>query len=174
MTNIIAFQPRPSRPVPLPNPSYAPADVVEMTPRERKRLARRQAEPATETARNARARRALRTAWCARMTRVNYYRAALDMEHAIDAAHRWKAPEAQNHPGISATTRVDLLERYRAAIADQIRQPAPTQNEVEWKRRQIKSGQFAYFPMSEQEAMQAIERDIAFLRSHPVRKPKCA
>jgi hypothetical protein len=170
MTNIVAFRPPQARPVPLLNLSYEPAEIVHVSwgP-----IVQQSRELTTATARNLHLRRQRREAWNAGMTRVNYYRAALDMEHAIGSVRRWGVPEARNHPKYDVDARSEILRRYRAAIGDQILRPASRLADVDWKRKQIGLATFKYCGMTDECAQRAISEDIAFLTAHPVKRAKC-
>lgn len=171
MTNIVVFRPAPARPVPVLNPSYyEPAEIVHVSwgaP------AQPAPEPATETARNLYLRRLRRAAWTAGMARVNYYAAALEMEHAIKCVQNQELSEGRNHPRIDYEARMEIVRQYRAAIAEQILRPASRLSDVEWKRRQIGLDTFIYCRISDERAQRAIAEDMAFLADHPVRKLKC-
>lgn len=168
MTNIVVFRPAPARPVPALNPSYyEPAEIVHVSwgaP------AHPAPEPATETARNLCLRRQRNAAWETGMARVRYYAAALDMEHAITCAQNRELPEGRNHPRRDFEARLEILARYRAALAEQILRPASRLSEVEWKRRQIGLDTFKYCRLPDERAQRAIAEDMAFLADHPVRK----
>ena len=171
MTNIVAFRPAQLKAAPaLANRLYEPADIVHVNwgP------IAQQSQLTTEAALNLRLRKQRRTAWASGMARLNYYKAALDMEHAIHRVQHWEVPEARNHSRRGNHARMEILSCYRAALVDQILRPAPRRSDVEWKRRQVAASTFKYCGLSEDLAQRAISEDMAFLDAHPVRRAKCS
>jgi hypothetical protein len=63
------------------------------------------------------------------------------------------------------------LKGYRAALAMQLRTPAPDVAAVKWKRSQK---DLAYIPITEEKVAAAIESDEKFLAAHPLRRSKAA
>lgn len=63
----------------------------------------------------------------------------------------------------------ETMALRRMAVADLIRTPAPTMQQVWWKKRQFKDGHLFEF-ISPEEARAAIVADEAFHRANPYRK----
>lgn len=106
ISNVIAF--RPTRPA-LPTISCNDTVYVPRSAQIR--------EYTTESARNLFLRQERRRSWHIGMLRVGYYRAALDMEHAIGCMHYWKGPEARHHPNYDKAARDEISRRHRRANA---------------------------------------------------------
>ncbi len=92
------------------------------------------------------------------------------MHHAICIVQRHDLAEGDAHPELDYAEHHKLLERYRAAQAAQILTPAPRLDAIDWKRKQLASGQFQYTGLALKRVEHIIEQDLEFLRSHPTRR----
>jgi hypothetical protein len=165
MTNIVAFR-RPDAPAHVPallNPSFIPGEVIDLRPI-------CEPEPVTLIGRNKKLRAQRRKAWHMGMSRVTYYRTALDLESAIASAQRKGLPEGSRHPKIDPNQRGEMLRLWRAALAEQLLLPASRMSDIEWKRVTVRKGDHRYTGLIDQDIARAIERDLQFLADHPVRK----
>lgn len=61
-------------------------------------------EPETETGKNARLRLARREAWWQAERQVDYWKACMEMHHAIACVQRADLPEGNNHPKVDLRT----------------------------------------------------------------------
>lgn len=66
----------------------------------------------------------------------------------------------------------EIVMFRRKAIADLIRTPAPTQQQIWWKKRQLKRDPYLAEFIAPEEARAAIATDEAFHRDNPARKPR--
>lgn len=128
-----------------------PSSVIDKSERHRKRRVWREAEDIAD-----------------------YY---LALQRFASAAHR--AAKADLEPAKEAIR--SFLDDYsyavivtfgRKAVADMIRTPAPTQQQIWWKKRQLKRDPFLVEFISAEEVTAAIAADEAFHRANPSRKPK--
>jgi hypothetical protein len=101
-----------------------------------------------------------------------YWRASLKMERAISRIQRHNLPEGHMHPDVEKTVNWSLIDKYRAAIMQQLLTPAPTAAEVTWKRAAFKAGQHRHTDIKPERIERAIADDVEFLRTHPTRRPR--
>jgi hypothetical protein len=133
-----------------------------------------QREPGTETHANRLARDNRGHAWPIADVVTRYWRARIDMNDAAACAQREGLPEGQNHPVVDHAGRMALIARWREVKAAQLLTPAPKAAAVLWKKAELKSRTFNYLPVEPGMVERAIEADLAFLASHPVRQTKSA
>ncbi|MGJ4908876.1 hypothetical protein [Bradyrhizobium sp. HKCCYLS2033] len=175
MTNIIDFQNasqhRACRSAVVLDQAHDPQIAIRLTDWHADRLAKRERfEPTTETGKNLRDRQRRDYAWRRAKTAVDYWRAKMEFEDAwINAARDGivRAPK----PG-EISTRDANVSAWRQALVDQMLTPAPTLNDVEWKRRTFAAGQHQHIGADPAAIKRAIERDAAWLQEHPVRRSR--
>ena len=59
-----------------------------------------------------------------------------------------------------------LVTAYRLALVEQMLTPAPDMDAVAWKKRAFANG-LTCWPISKDEAEEAIAADLDFLKAHP-------
>jgi hypothetical protein len=113
-------------------------------------------------------RNARRDAWDKADARTDLYLKMLDFFRAEDRyVYLTERKERRGY-----TQREDqALKGYRAALAMQLRTPAPDVAAVKWKRSQK---DLAYIPITEEQVVAAIESDEKFLAAHPTKRPRVA
>jgi hypothetical protein len=124
----------------------------------------------TETSRNARARRCRRDAWWCAQALTNYWRARMDFHSALNGAQRWGLADASSYPEVDGDEWTELVEKWRAAIVEQMLTPAPDQGAVAWKRAKLGAEQWKYTGAKRERLERAIEADVEWLAAHPTRK----
>lgn len=77
---------------------------------------------------------------------------------------------SKDHPLLDEAERWKLVTRWRAAMVVRFLTPAPTLAAVEWKKAQLDSRQIRHMGVDLRKVKRAIEADLAFLASHPMRK----
>lgn len=129
--------------------------------------------PAAEspTARNARLRIDRKEAWRMAEAAVQYWRARLDVQAAIERAQRLGIPEGRSHPA-DDDSRQPMVEKWRAALVRQLLTPAPDANSVKWKQMKLASELDGYYALDvkPERIERSIADDLAFLAAHPTRR----
>jgi hypothetical protein len=125
--------------------------------------------PATETAKNARIRGGRKDAWEAACRLPEYWRARLDWCNALNIAQKRGIADSTSFPSDDETTRFELVETWREAVAKRLLTPAPDLGAVKWKRAKLAGGNFPYLPVKKERVERAIADDVAFLAAHPTR-----
>jgi hypothetical protein len=100
-----------------------------------------------------------------------YWKARLEMEHAVSLAQIYGAPEGNNHPPYNPDERMALLASWRKAIAQQLLTPAPDTGAVAWKKAALARPD-KYIDIKTERLERAIAADLAFLAAHPVRQSR--
>jgi hypothetical protein len=175
MSNVIDLSSvvRPARTV---GDQQAPASITDFVPRPLTRRQERQRRaalkpPATETAKNSRLRDARRDGWWRAERLVQYWRARMEWESALEGAQRNGIADSSSFPP-PQYDRIALVAFWREAVAKQILTPAPDARAITWKRAQLASKSACYLPIKAARIEQAIADDIAFLAAHPTRAQK--
>jgi len=133
-----------------------------------------EAEPVAEraitaTAKNSRLRNELKEAWRKAAAVTNYWRAMLDLHHAVEMAAREGLREACLQKGdFDEKGRWYFVDSYREAVRKQIFTPAPDLAAVNWKRAHLDRAIYAGAKMERME--QIIANDLVFIKAHPTRK----
>jgi hypothetical protein len=131
------------------------------------------AETLTITNRNKRLREQRYDVWRKAAAATCYWRAMLDLHHAISVGQDHGIPETSRHP---PTTQYNwpLLENYRKAEVEQLLTPAPTVALVKWKQDVFAKGQYRFTDVKKERIEKAIADDLAFLASHAIRRVPAA
>lgn len=129
-------------------------------------------EPMTETCRNHKLRMSRRDAWRAAMRLTDYWSARLDWQSALSAAQEHNVADANSYPPCDdkAGNRLLLLDLWRGAVVKQMLTPAPDVAAVNWKRAQLRGGQYRYTAVKPERLQRAIDADVEWLAAHPTRK----
>jgi hypothetical protein len=164
MSNIIPFAKRAVRTVAVCRPAYRCDDEEQSFGR----------KPKTETARNFQLRMERRDAWSAVSREVNYWRARMDLHNAIASVQRAGLPEGDLHPEAVPKDYHELLRNYRLAFARKLLTPAHRQADIDWKQKALEAGQHNYTSLTRERVEYAIDQDIEFMKTYPVRgrRPK--
>lgn len=175
MSNVVQLPTsgRPARPV---SDQKTPASVTAfvapaLTPRQERRQGKPEfPPPATESAKNSRIRNARRDAWWRAERLVDYWRARFDWYSALGTAQKWEiAGSASFSPAKEHLARLELVDKWREAIAKKLLTPAPCIAAVTWKQAQLRTLGFSYVPVKKEQVERAIADDVAFLAAHPTR-----
>jgi hypothetical protein len=128
-------------------------------------------ETLTESCRNHRLRLSRKEAWFTASRLTHFYRARMDWHSALSCAQSWEVPGAEAYPNCEfAEGRGTDVSLWRAALVAQMLTPAPTVNDVQWKRIQLRAGQHKFTDVPESKLQRAIDADVAWLAAHPSRK----
>lgn len=152
------------------NPASVTAFVPRaLTPRQMRRQGKPELPPsATETARNSRIRTARRDAWWRAERLEDYWRARLDWYSALGTAQKWEiADSASFSPAKDHLARLELIDKWREAVAKKLLTPAPGLAAVTWKQAQLKARGFSYVPVKKSRSN---ARSPTFLAAHPTRR----
>jgi hypothetical protein len=172
-TNLRGFPPWPAVVFHQPTGDEAmPAEIIAFTARHRPpsteepppapTMRRALPPPLTITARNQRLRHERWEAWRKANAATEYWRALLDLEHAVSIAKQHNLKEAH---GMCATNRDALVDNLRDAIGRQLLTPACSITTVEWKRRHSDQVPFIV-GVDEDDVAKAIAEDVAWLNNH--------
>jgi hypothetical protein len=133
---------------------------------------RREPEPLTETCRNQRLRLKRRMAWRAAERLTAYRRSRLDWQSALSIAQDHDVADAKSFPPCddSGSSRMVLVDLWRAALVAQMLTPASDVAAVNWKRAQLQAENYRYTDVKPERLQHAIEADIEWLEAHPTRK----
>ena len=135
-------------------------------------------EPRTESCRNQRLRLKRRNAWRAAHRLTAYWRARLDWQRALSTAQDHDVGDAKSFPPCddSGSSRIVLVDLWRAALVAQMLTPAFDVAGVNWKRSQLRAVQYRYCAekVKSERLQHAIEADIEWLEAHPTRKSVAA
>jgi hypothetical protein len=171
MTNVIDLSAmRAKTSVPSDLPTGPGPQVIELTPREMRRQLRQQSEPATETCRNQRARLKRRDAWWRAERTTSYWRARCDWSSALGLAQDNGIGDADSFARAKNGERLELVERWRAALVEQMLTAAPHLAAVAWKRAKLASESWEYCDVKPERLQRAIDADVEWLAAHPSRK----
>jgi hypothetical protein len=129
-------------------------------------------EPLTDTCRNQRLRLKRREAWWAAGRLTSYWRARLDWQTALSSAQDHEVADAKSFPPCddSGSSRLVLVDLWRAALVAQMLTPAPDVAGVNWKRVQLQAENYRYTDVKPERLQRAIEADVEWLEAHPTRK----
>jgi len=129
-------------------------------------------EPRTESCRNQRLRLKRRAAWWAAGRLTSYWRARLDWQSALSTAQDHGFGDAKSFPPCddSGSSRIVLVDLWRAALVAQMLIPAPDVAAVNWKRAQLQAENYRYSGAKPERLQRAIEADVEWLEAHPTRK----
>ena len=129
-------------------------------------------EPRTDSCRNQRLRLKRRTAWWAAGRLTAYWRARLDWQTALSSAQNHDVADAKSFPprDDSGSSRLVLVDLWRAALVAQMLTPAPDVAGVNWKRVQLQAENYRYTDVKPERLQRAIEADVEWLEAHPTRK----
>jgi hypothetical protein len=130
----------------------------------------RDGEGLTETAKNFRLRSDRRDAWREADAAVDYWSVAIKMHNAIMRVQVHGLPEGQLHDKLDYAEYHPLVTKWREAWARLMLLPAPDTRAVTWKQAQLKSRNQRCAGLSPERIQQAIDADVAFLKSHPTRR----
>jgi hypothetical protein len=130
--------------------------------------------PLTTTAKNQRLRRERWEVWRRADALTEYWLRRLRFMDAIKIADRWgfsdKTLQRQN---MSYEARWRVLESYREAKRKQILTPAPDAAAVNWKRARLRDPiELGLIDLTKERVEQVIAADMAFLSTHPARRPR--
>jgi hypothetical protein len=135
--------------------------------------ARDDAETLTTINRNKRLRKQRNDVWRKADAAVNYWRARIELEDAIEIGHREGIPETCFHPTKTHEYRPLSLKSYRLALAQQLLTPAPDAAAVNWKQAVVDRNDYVFVEYVEKEQIEkAIADDLAFLAAHPARRAR--
>ncbi|WP_316196868.1 hypothetical protein [Bradyrhizobium sp. SZCCHNS3053] len=145
--------------------------AIRLTDWHAERCAKRERfQPTTETGMNLRERQRRDDAWRRAKTAVDYWRAKMEFEDAWINAARVGTVTAPKPGEIS--TRDANVRAWREALVALMMTPAPSTAAVAWKKRTLASGQHKRIGAETGPLDRAIERDEAWLKEHPVRRPR--
>jgi hypothetical protein len=96
---------------------------------------------------------------------VQYWRARLNFEWAVERAQKLGIPEGRSDARCNDDDS-DLVAGWRAAIVRQLLTPAPDAGAVKWEEAQDD----CYLPVEPKRIERAIADDLAFLAAHPTRR----
>jgi hypothetical protein len=129
------------------------------------------------SAKNSRLRAERRKAWSMAGAAVQYWRARLEIDDAIERAQRLGIPEGRSHPRedtlkrLASDDRQSMVDKWRAALTRQLLTPAHDANSVKWKQTKLASerqeGGYYGFHAKPERIERAIAEDLAFLAAHP-------
>ena len=161
-----------ARPTRRVSGKQAPAEVSDKRPLgQRMREAKPALPPtATETAKNSRIRIARRDAWWTAGRTMDYWRARLDWQDAIETAQRHGIADSASLPLFGGESRFDLVDKWREALVKQLLTPAPDLAAISWKRAKLASRDFPHLPTRKERVERVIADDVAFLDAHPTRR----
>jgi hypothetical protein len=101
----------------------------------------------------------------------DYWRARFDWYSALGTAQKWEiADSASFSPAKDHLARLELIDKWREAVAKKLLTPAPGLAAVTWKQAQLKARGFSYVPVKKEQVERAIADDLAFLAAHPTRR----
>jgi hypothetical protein len=124
----------------------------------------------TESCRNQRARLKRRDVWRRAERSTRYWRARLDWHSALECAQEHGVGDAGSFEQVIHGERWDLLERWRAALVEQMLTPAPDLAAVAWKRAKLANEHWEYCDVKPERLQRAIDADAEWLATHPSRK----
>jgi hypothetical protein len=101
-----------------------------------------------------------------------YWRARLDWQAALSTAQDHDVADAKSFPPCddSGSSRIVLVDLWRAALVAQMLIPAPDVAAVNWKRAQLQAENYRYSGAKPERLQRAIEADVEWLEAHPTRK----
>jgi hypothetical protein len=120
----------------------------------------------TETCKNKYAREARREVWRRHESSMKYWDARRAMDYAIGRVKNNGCAEGDLHPDTGPYDCHQLVNYWRAAIRVLILTPAPSQDAVAWKQRQVND---KYLGLDASEIKRAIAEDVTWLKMHPTR-----
>jgi hypothetical protein len=123
-------------------------------------------ETLTETCKNKYAREERRRVWRRHQSSMNYWDARRTMDYAIERVKNNKCAEADFHPDTGLYSCHQLVDFWRAAKRVLLLTPAPDQEAVAWKQRQVND---KYLGLDASEIKRAIAEDVTWLKMHPTR-----
>jgi hypothetical protein len=128
-------------------------------------------ETLTESCRNHRLRQARRDVWWQASQLTDYLRARMDWHSALSTAQSWNVPGANSYPRCKDDeNRIADVSAWRVALVQQMLTPAPDVAAVNWKRIQLRGGQYRYVGVKPERLQRAIDADVEWLAAHPSRK----
>jgi hypothetical protein len=98
---------------------------------------------------------------------MEYWDARRTMNNAISRVKNNKSAEGDLHPDTGPGEYHQLVDYWRAAKRALILTPAPSQDAVAWKQRQLANDR--YLGLGASEIKRAIDKDITWLKTHPTR-----
>jgi hypothetical protein len=125
--------------------------------------------PATETAKNSRIRIKRRDAWWHADRMMDYWRARLDWQCALEIAQQYGIADSDSFPSAKNEDRFWLVDKWREAVGKKVLTPAPDLSAITRKRAKLKSSDFPRLPVEKERVEWAIADDVAFLAAHPTR-----
>jgi hypothetical protein len=130
----------------------------------------------TDSCRNQRARLRRRDVWrhAARVT--DYWRARIDWHNALATAQRHGIGDSGEYEQITLDyeRRCGLVDRWRAALVEQMLTPAPDLAAVAWKRANLRAENYRYTDVKPERLQRSIDTDVEWLAAHPTRKSQNA
>ncbi|HZR88392.1 MAG TPA: hypothetical protein VFB02_16410 [Bradyrhizobium sp.] len=131
---------------------------------------RKQVEPSTETGKNSRLRKERREVWRAAEATTRYWRARLDMEHAISMVVMYGTDEAKLHPEYDQSNHMKMVDKYREMLVRQLLTPAPDSNAVVWKKAAFERRDHLHTDVKPERIERAIAADEEWLATHPTKR----
>jgi hypothetical protein len=128
-------------------------------------------EKFSPSVRNHRMRQSRRDAWRTAEGLTNFARARMDWHSSLQTAQSWNVAGSNEYPNFQdSQDRIGLVDRWRDALVKQMLTPAPDQAAVNWKRVQMRGGQYRYVGVKAEKLQRAIDADVEWLIAHPARK----
>jgi hypothetical protein len=107
-------------------------------------------------------------AWRKAKIKTEYYSALKDAASCLEC----KGKPAFEFNAV-LPSRADLLDLYRAALAEQLLTPAFQKLDIDWKKRQLPKLN-RYIPVRPEDVAASIKADEEFFASHPTRRERTA
>jgi hypothetical protein len=107
---------------------------------------------------------------------TDYWHARLDWESALSFAQQYDVADANSFPKLEnyALDRLDTVRIWREALVKQMLTPAPDVAAVNWKRMQVRAGQYRHIGVQPERLQHAIDADVEWLEAHPCRRSVAA
>jgi hypothetical protein len=125
--------------------------------------------PISVTAKNECDRASRKQPWRMARLKTEFYYAYLKFATSLSFAQNCGVPETLLFAKMTLHDRGPIVDKYRAAVVEQLLTPAPDVEAVHWKRRII-ANDFAYVGDDKTAVEEAIAADVAFLKAHPARQ----